>query len=153
MFLSTKSNTRDTYTATKRSDICKYLLNRSKREKKQTYILMDQKGVRNELLIKVFLLTAVTAIKKIWDNKCLWQRPFRNVFNFLQERCCTLTGKPVFSEHSKNEKLYLNYLEYTNSSFWEEKKRKKTDMYSHGPDRSKKWVIDKSFSIDCCDCN
>ena len=36
-----------------------------KKEKKQTYILMDQTGVRNELLIKVFLLTAVTAIKKI----------------------------------------------------------------------------------------
>ena len=44
-------------------------------------------------------------------------------------------------------------MEYTSSSFWEEKKRKKTDTYSHGPGRSKKWVIDKSFSIDCCDCN
>ena len=84
---------------------------------------MDQTGVRNQLLIKVFLLTAVTAIKEIWDNKCLWQHPFRNVLNFLQERCCTLTGKPVFSSHSKNENIYLNYLEYTNSSFWEEKKK------------------------------
>ena len=38
---------------------------KKKKEKKQTCILMDQTGVRNELLIKVFLLTAVTAIKKI----------------------------------------------------------------------------------------
>ena len=51
------------------------------------------------------------------------------------------------------KKLSLNYLEYTNFSFWEEKKGKKTDIYSHGPDRSKKWVIDKSFSIDFYDCN
>ena len=40
-------------------------IEKKKKEKKQTYILMDQTGVRNELLIKVFLLTAVTAIKKI----------------------------------------------------------------------------------------
>ena len=63
MFLFTKSNTRDTHTATKSSDICKEILNRFKPEKKQTYILMDQTGVWNELLIKVFLLAAVTAIK------------------------------------------------------------------------------------------
>ena len=47
--------------------------------------------------------------------------------NFLQERCCILKGRPVFfntSEHSKNEKLHLNYLEPTTSSFWENKEKK-----------------------------
>ena len=47
-----------------------------KEEKKQTCILMDQTGVRNELLIKVFLLTAVTAIKKIMRQQMLMTASF-----------------------------------------------------------------------------
>ena len=51
----------------------------------------------------------------------------------LQESCCILKGKPVFfntSEHSQNEKLHLNYLQYTTSSFWVKKKEKFVRMNS-----------------------